>query len=30
LQEIIELDLVPGNFNPFILIKCSISARINH
>ena len=29
LQEIIELDLVPSNFNPLILIKCSISARIN-
>ena len=28
LQEIIEFDLVPSNFNPLILIKCSISASI--
>ena len=28
LQEIIEFDLVPSNFNPLILIKCSISAPI--
>lgn len=28
LQEIIELDLVPRNFNPLILIKCSVSVII--
>jgi len=28
LQKIIQLDLVPSNFNPLILIKCPISASI--
>ena len=30
LQEIIQLDLVPSNFNPLILIECSISASIKN
>ena len=30
LQEIIKLDLVPSNFNPFILIKCPVTATIKH
>ena len=28
LQKIIKLDLVPSNFSPFILIKCSVIATI--
>lgn len=28
LKEIVELDLVPSNFNPFILIKCSVPESI--
>jgi len=30
LQEIIQLDLIPSNFNPLILIKCSISESIKN